>query len=239
MTGSARRAIAASDCLVGYSTYIKLLGGLTAGKEVIVSGMTKEVDRADAAVKKALEGKTVSIISSGDPGVYGMAGVVLEFLKRGTQDKIDIEIVPGIMSANACAALLGAPLMNDFAAISLSDIMTERKAIEKRISAAAKTDFVIVFYNPKSRSRTKPFERAIDIINRYRPPQTPVGVVRKAYRDGQAVKIVRLKGLAALKDIDMTTTIIVGNSNTYVKNGYMVTPRGYKTKKVLLSRKTS
>lgn len=231
MTESARRAIAASDCLVGYSTYIKLLGGLTAGKEVIVSGMTKELNRADSAVKKALEGKTVSIISSGDPGIYGMAGVVLEFLQRGTWEKIDIEIVPGIMSANACAALLGAPLMNDFAAISLSDIMTERKTIEKRITAAASADFVIIFYNPKSRTRTRPFARAMDIISRYRLPQTPVGVVRNAYRDGQAVKIVCLKDLAALKDIDMATTIIIGNSTTYVKNGYMVTPRGYKTKK--------
>jgi len=227
MSRSAQAAIAESDCIVGYATYIKLLGGMTSGKEVIYSGMTQEVERAAAAIEKALEGKTVSIISSGDPGVYGMAGIVLELLGSAESKKIVLEIVPGIISATSCAARLGAPLMNDFAVISLSDLLTEAKEIENRLAAAARSGFVIVLYNPKSKSRTKPLARAWNIIKKYRSPKTPVGIVRNAYRSNEAVRIAFLENASELKDIDMATTIIVGNSSTYIKNGYMITPRGY------------
>ncbi|MBI4335609.1 MAG: precorrin-3B C(17)-methyltransferase [Candidatus Omnitrophica bacterium] len=228
MSQGARRAIAGADCLVGYSTYIKLLGGASSGKEILSSGMTHEVERAAEAIEKARRGKAVCVISSGDPGVYGMAGVILELLGSADAGKIDIEIMPGIMSANACAALLGAPLMNDFAVISLSDLLTKWKDIEKRLGAAAKAGFVIVLHNPRSKSRTKPLAMAWDIIKRHRPPLTPVGIVRNAYRSGEVVKITRLKDAPTLRDIDMATTIIVGTSKTYVKNGYMITPRGYR-----------
>lgn len=231
MSKSAHRAISECDCVAGYSTYIKLLGSMVEGKELIVSGMTREIDRAVAAIKKALEGKSVCMISSGDPGVYGMAGVVLELLQKNESGRIELEIIPGIISATACAALLGAPLMNDFAAISLSDLMTGWEQIEKRISAAAGTDFVIVLYNPKSKARTKPFARALDIIRNYRPAGTPVGIVRNAYRRCETAKVVCLKDVQSIRNIDMVTTIIIGNSCTYVKNGYMITPRGYNYKK--------
>lgn len=228
MSQSACRAIAKADVLAGYSTYIKLLGNMSAGKEIIFSGMTQEIERARRAIEKALEAKNVCIISSGDPGVYGMAGIILELLRSVDAKTIDIEIIPGIMSATACAALLGAPLMNDFAVISLSDLLTEWKEIKYRLESSLKSGFVIALYNPKSNTRTKPLSRAWDIIKRYRSLETPVGVVKNAYRNGQAVKIMFLKDASGLKDIDMTTTIIVGNSKTYIKNGYMITPRGYK-----------
>ncbi len=231
MSQAALWAIARSDCLVGYTTYIKLLGGMICGKEVIYSGMTQEIERARKAIKKALQGKNVCIISSGDPGVYGMAGIVLELLGGGEARGINVEIIPGIISATACASLLGAPLMNDFAVISLSDLLTEPKEIENRLDAAARSGFVIVLYNPKSKSRTAPLAIAWDIIKKYRPLATPVGIVKNAYRCGETVKIVRLEDAPLLEDIDMATTIIVGNSKTYIKNGYMITPRGYNFKK--------
>ena len=206
---------------------------MASGKEIIYSGMTQEIKRAGIAIGKALKGKAVSIISGGDPGVYGMAGIVLELLESVDAKKIVLEIVPGITSATACAARLGAPLANDFAVISLSDILTDRREIESRVEAAARSDFTIILYNPKSKTRTKPLTRAWNIIKKYRSPKTPVGIVRNAYRNGEAVRIVSLKDLLGLKDIDMATTVIVGNSSTYIKNGYMVAPRGYKLGKNL------
>jgi precorrin-3B C17-methyltransferase len=218
---------------VGYAAYIKLLGKMIAGKEIICSGMTQEIERTREAIEKALEGRAVSIISSGDPGVYGMAGIVLELLESADAKKIVLEIVPGITSATSCAALLGAPLANDFAVISLSDLLTEWKEIENRLEAAARSGFIIVLYNPKSKSRTKPLVRSWNIIKKYRSAKTPVGIVRNAYRSGEDVRIIFLKDASGLKDIDMATTIIVGNSGTYIKNGYMITPRGYNFRKRL------
>ncbi len=229
LSQKAHKAIVESDTIVGYNTYIKLLGDLAAGKEVISSGMTQEKNRAQAAIDKALEGRRVSIISSGDPGIYGMAGIVLEILRSEDKKKIEIEIIPGVMAAAACASLLGAPLAHDFAVISLSDLLTDRREIEDRLGAAGKADFVIVLYNPKSKTRAEPLEKAWEIIAKYRSPSTPVGIVKNAFRDGEVVRIAGLKEASALKDIDMTTTVIVGNSKTYVKNGYMITPRGYKS----------
>lgn len=233
MSQHALTTITASDCLVGYHTYIKLLGKLTCGKEVISYGMTQEIERARQALKKALEGKAVSVISSGDPGVYGMAGVVLELLKDADMKKINIEIVPGIISATSCAARLGAPLANDFAVISLSDLLTDWKEIRERLDAAARSNFVIVLYNPKSKTRNKPLARAWNIIKKYRSPKTPVGIVRNAYRDSEAIRIISLKETPGIDCIDMATTIIIGNSGTYIKGRYMITPRGYNFRKRL------
>ena len=216
-----------SEVIVGYRTYIKLLGNLTVGKEVITSGMTQEKKRVKLAIEKALEGKRVCLVSSGDSGVYGMAGLALEFLKPENAARITIEIIPGIMAATACASLLGAPLANDFAVISLSDLLTDRLKIEERLRAAAKADFVIVLYNPKSKKRISLLERAWKIIMKHRSPETPVGIVKNAYREREEVSLISLNEAPSFKDIDMVTTIIVGNQKTFVKNGYMVTPRGY------------
>ncbi|MEK6727321.1 MAG: precorrin-3B C(17)-methyltransferase [Candidatus Omnitrophota bacterium] len=228
----AKEAIAGSEVIVGYTTYINLLGNLTAGKKVISSGMTEEVYRAAQAIEQALEGKNVCIISSGDPGIYGMSGIALELLKSNNAKRIKIEIIPGITAASACASLLGAPLTQDFAVISLSDLLVERKGIEKRLRLALKADFTIVLYNPKSRVRIKPLERAWGIIKQYRRPKTPVGIVKNAYRKDEEVKVTILKDAPSLKDIDMTTTIIIGNSRTFIKNSYMITPRGYNLEKL-------
>jgi len=226
----ADRALRDCQVIVGYKTYIKLLEGLVAGKEIVSSGMTQESRRGREAIKKALEGKDVCLISSGDPGIYGMAGVILELLRKGEENRIRIEVIPGITAASSCASLLGAPLMNDFAVISLSDLLTNLKLIEERVESACQGDFVIVFYNPKSMKRVRPLERAWQILMRHKSPQTPVGIVRNAQREDEEVTITCLKDMLTSKRIDMGTTIIVGNSKTYVKGQYMITPRGYKFK---------
>jgi precorrin-3B C17-methyltransferase len=176
-----------------------LLGDLTYNKEIIYSGMTEEIKRAKYAIEHAGRGRRVCVISSGDPGVYGMAGLVLELLKKNDLNKIEIEIIPGIIAATASAALLGAPLMHDFAVISLSDLLTDLELIKRRIELAAKADFVIALYNPKSTKRIIPFQKACNILLKYKSPHTPVGIVRNAYRDGQEVIITTLKRLVTSK----------------------------------------
>lgn len=230
MSQKASDTIDESQVIVGYVTYINLLGNLVSGKEVISSGMRVEITRARRAIEKALEGKKVSIISSGDPGIYGMAGIVLELLKKSDIKGLKIEIIPGVTAASACASLLGAPLTQDFAVISLSDLLVSREEIERKLKAALEADFAIVLYNPKSKSRTKPLERAWKIIKRFRSPGTPIGIVKNAYRDGEEVKVGLLGDASLLKNIDMATTIIIGSSRTFVKDGYMITPRGYEIK---------
>ncbi|MBS3905949.1 MAG: precorrin-3B C(17)-methyltransferase, partial [Syntrophaceae bacterium] len=160
----------------------------------------------------------------------GMAGVILELLKKEETRKVRIEIIPGITAASSCASLLGAPLMNDFAVISLSDLLTDRRVIERRVESACQGDFVIVFYNPKSKKRIKPLEMAWQILMKHRSPRTPVGIVRNARRDNEEVMITSLGNMLEVKQIDMGTTIVVGNSKTYVKGRYMITPRGYELK---------
>jgi precorrin-3B C17-methyltransferase len=244
----AREAIEECQVIIGYNTYIKLLGDLTynkprtfyyeeklrskkvRGKEIKSFGMKEEVKRAKCAIADARRGKRVCVISSGDPGVYGMAGLVLELLKKNDLNKIEIEIIPGIIAATACAALLGAPLMHDFAVISLSDLLTDLELIKRRIELAAKADFVIALYNPKSTKRIIPFQKACDILLKYKSPYTPVGIVQNGYRDNQEVRVTTLKDMPSFKKINMATTIIIGNSKTYVKGRYMITPRGYKRK---------
>lgn len=217
-----------SDAVIGYRTYLHLL------KEILPpnqyhegTGMRKELERAKTAVKLALDGLQVAVVSSGDSGIYGMAGLVLEvLLSSGHHKEIDLEIVPGITAASAAASLLGAPLMHDFAVISLSDILTPWKVICRRIEAAAAGDFVIVFYNPKSRNRVTQIEEAQKILLHYRSPETPVGIVSDAGRQGEQAFISDLARFTGLK-IDMSSLVIVGNSQTYMKEGYLITPRGY------------
>jgi precorrin-3B C17-methyltransferase len=215
-----------SDCIVGYKTYINLITDLIKGKELIASGMRAEIERATAALEKAVSGKVVSVISSGDPGVYGMAGLVLEVAKKGNHN-ISIEIVPGISSANAAAALLGSPLMHDHVVISLSDLLTPWDLIEKRLNLAAEGDFVIALYNPKSSERKWQIEKTVEILLKHKSPDTPVGIVKNAMREGQSVVVSRLDEMLT-HPIDMTTIVIIGNSTTFVYDDYMITRRGYK-----------
>jgi cobalt-precorrin 5A hydrolase/precorrin-3B C17-methyltransferase len=242
ITPAARDAIGRSDVIVGYGTYIDLIEELLHGKEVISTGMTQEVDRCRKAVELALDKKTVSVISGGDPGVYAMAGLVFEVLRnaeRGmrnagsNQEKKyftpEVTVIPGISALNACASRLGAPLMHDFASISLSDRLTPWDVIEKRLEAAAASDFVIVLYNPRSKGRAGHMSKAREIILRHRKPSTAVGIVKGAMREHETVIVTDLENMKDA-DIDMQTTVIIGNSKTFVWNNLMITPRGYDNK---------
>jgi precorrin-3B C17-methyltransferase len=212
--------------VVGYSTYIKLIQPVVkAGAEVVSGTMGKEVERAKTAVAKAKEGKAVVMVSSGDPGVYGMAGIVLEVAAQEKAD-LPVEIVPGVTAATAASAILGAPLVSDFAVISLSDLLTPWEKIERRLEAASSADFSIVLYNPQSQGRVEPLMKAYEIMLKHIKPNTPVGIVRQAGREGENCKITTLKNLLN-EEIDMVTTIVVGNSATKVVNSKMVTSRGY------------
>ncbi|WP_425446724.1 precorrin-3B C(17)-methyltransferase [Dethiothermospora halolimnae] len=225
MSMASMEAIKASDVVVGYKTYIDLVEDLIKDKKVISSGMKKEIDRCEIVLNEAKEDKIVSLISSGDAGVYGMAGIMLEVLNKDGSD-IEIEIVPGITASNGAASSLGAPIMHDYATISLSDLLTDWELIKKRIHCAGEGDFVVALYNPKSKGRQKHIEIARDILLKYKDGNTPVGIVRNAKRDGETVRITTLNDMLNEK-IDMLTTVIIGNSKTYVKNNKMITPRGY------------
>lgn len=225
MTQQAISVIEQADLVVGYTTYVKLLKEQFPEKEFYATPMRKEVDRCRAAVEEALQGKTVAMVSSGDSGIYGMAGVMLEVIEEMHAD-LEVIAVPGVTAASAAAAVLGAPLMHDFAVISLSDCMTPLELIYRRVSCAAEADFVICLYNPKSRSRTEYLEQAAQLILKHRAEETPVGIVRNAGRSDQKAWITTL---GQLKDepVDMFCVVLIGNSQTYVKNGKMITPRGY------------
>lgn len=227
MTPRARQAIETADAVVGYFRYLELIAPLLAGKETIGTGMTKEVDRCQAAINLAAGGKTVAVISSGDAGVYGMAGLVLELAQAvSPAARPTVAVVPGLTAAGAAAALLGAPLMNDFAVVSLSDLLTPWDVIEKRVAAAAAGDFAIALYNPKSHGRVRHIAAVREILLKHRAPQTPVGIVRQASRPDEAVLISDLAGFTE-QPMDMFSIVIIGNSRTYVKDGRMITPRGY------------
>lgn len=228
MTPKAAAAIDEAEIIVGYNTYIALIRDRIAGKPVVGNGMRQEVERCQKAVDLAAEGRSVAVISSGDPGVYGMAGLVLELVQKLPEDKRPAcEIIPGLTAANTSAAALGAPLMHDYAVISLSDLMTPWKQIKKRARLAAEGDFVIAIYNPKSRGRADYLNQIRDIVLEFRSPETPVGIVRKAGRPGMNWTVSTLEKLPE-EDVDMQSTVIIGNSNTYVSGGFMITPRGYK-----------
>lgn len=227
MTYHARRAIEEADVIVGYSTYVDLTEPLFFGKVVITGGMGMEVERCEAALREALLGRTVALISSGDAGIYGMAGLVLEIAQRkGIEYPEAIEIVPGVPAFVAAAALVGAPLMNDFVSISLSDLLNDWEKIEKRIDAAALGDFVACLYNPRSAQRVQQLEKTREIFLKHRRPETPVAIVRKAFREDQSTCITTLDAMLS-QDIDMLSIVIIGNSETESDGRWMVTRRGY------------
>lgn len=230
ITPAALNAIKESNVIVGYSLYIKLIAELVKGKEIIDTGMTKEIERCKAAIERAASGNIVSIVCSGDPGIYAMAGLVFQLLK-GTPHykKIAVEVIPGVPALCAAASRLGAPLMHDFASISLSDRLTTWDIIEKRIHAAASADFVIVIYNPKSKQRKGHLESAVDIIQRYRDPSTPAGIVISAARPDERIIVTTLDKIP-FGQVDMQTIVIIGNSKTIILDDLIVTPRGYEEK---------
>jgi len=232
MTFRAREAIAEADVVIGYSTYIKLVRDLLDGKEVIRKGMTEETDRAVQAYEHAKKGKVVALISSGDIGVYGMAGPSYEILFQAgwkPGDDIEVEVVPGTTALSACASRVGSPLTHDFCSISLSDLLTPWPTIARRLDAVASSDFVIALYNPKSGRRRQQIVEAQRIFLKHRSPDTPVAIVKSAYRDLEKIQIVTLETMADC-EIGMLTTVLIGNSSTFVKEGLMVTPRGYANK---------
>jgi len=232
MSFRAKQAITEADVVIGYTTYIKLVKDLLDGKEVIKKGMTEEIDRCIQAYEQAKMGKKVALISSGDIGVYGMAGPTYEvLLNSGWSPKsdIEVEIVPGSTALSACASLVGAPLTHDFCSISLSDLLTPWPTIAKRIEAAGDSDFVIALYNPKSGRRTQQIVEAQNILLKYRNPSTPVAIVKSAFRRRQSIQLVRLDEMADC-EIGMLTTVLIGNSSTFIKQGLMITPRGYANK---------
>ena len=232
LTGRARSAIAEADTVIGYATYIKLVKELLDGKEVIKKAMTEELDRAIEAYDRAKQGKKVALVSSGDAGVYGMAGPTFEVLFQAgwTPDSdIEVEIIPGASALNTCASLVGAPLTHDFCAISLSDLLTPWPTIARRLDAVAYSDFVVALYNPKSGRRTRQIQEAQRIFLRHRDPQTPVAIVKSAFRPKQRIEFTTLEKMSE-SDIGMLTTVLIGNSNTFVKHGLMITPRGYANK---------
>jgi precorrin-3B C17-methyltransferase len=232
LTARARAAIAEADTIIGYVTYIRLVADLVVGKEVIKKSMTEELDRAIESLDRARQGKKVALISSGDAGVYGMAGPTLEVLFQAgwTPDSdIEVEIIPGASALNTCAALVGAPLTHDFCAISLSDLLTPWPTIARRLDAVAYADFVVALYNPKSGRRTQQIVEAQRLFLRHRDPQTPVAIVKSGYRPKQRIEFTTLEKMNEC-DIGMLSTVLIGNSNTFVKHGLMVTPRGYANK---------
>ncbi|MFB9327621.1 precorrin-3B C(17)-methyltransferase [Paenibacillus aurantiacus] len=235
ITKRAKEAIQESDIVIGYNTYVDLIRGLLSEQQVVRTGMTEEVSRAQEAVRQAEAGRVVAVISSGDAGVYGMAGLVYEVLmERGWRREtgVAVEIIPGISAINSTASLLGAPVMHDACTISLSDHLTPWRVIERRVEAAASADFVIALYNPRSGRRTRQIVETQRIVLKYRSPQTPVGIVKSAYRDRQDVVITTLGDMLE-HDIGMLTTVIIGNSATSVYEGLMITPRGYQRKYTL------
>ena len=227
MTVRAQKVLAECEIVIGYKPYIELVTPFLEGKEIISSGMGEEKKRCEQALKEALSGKRVALVSSGDPGIYGMAGLVLEIAERnGIADKVAIEIVPGVPAFAAAAALVGAPLMNDFATISLSDLLIPWKKIEKKIKAAAVGDFVVCLYNPRSSQRVHQIEMARELFLKHRHRETPCAIIRNASRQGQSVVTTTLDDLLNC-EIDMHCVVIIGNSETRLNGRWMITPRGY------------
>ena len=226
MIPAAKQALLEADAVAGYKSYLELVEDLIREKKIISNGMRQEVERCEAAIEEARGGSRVCMISGGDAGVYGLAGLILELLDP--EEQSEVRVIPGVTSATACASLLGAPLIHDFAVISLSNLLTESDLIRKRLRLAAEGDFVTVLYNPKSIKRVELFYETADIYLKHRSPETPVGIVKDAYRDSQTVKIVKLGELKDQDWVDMRTTVVIGNSHTMVSGGRMITPRGYR-----------
>ena len=224
MTLRAVKAIEESDIIVGYTKYIEMVKDLIKDKEIFKTGMRGEEERCREALELSKD-KKVALISTGDSGIYGMAGLILEMRKDE-----NIEIIPGITASSAAGSVLGAPLMHDNCNISLSDLMTPYEDIKKRVRLAAEGDFVISLYNPKSKGRPHYLRECVDIIKEFRGEETPIAVVRNALREGESKEIFTLKDFND-EVVDMFSIVIIGNSKSYIKDGYFVTPRGYKIKK--------
>jgi precorrin-3B C17-methyltransferase len=224
MTFAAHKALDRADVFVGYTKYIQLISPLYPLKRVVDTPMKQEAERCRTALSLAGEGKTVALVCSGDAGVYGMAGLTLELLPGYPQ--VQVEIVPGVTAALSGAAVLGAPLTHDFAVISLSDLLTPWALIEKRLTCAAQGDFCIALYNPGSTKRTDYLQKACDILLAYRSTDTLCGFVKNIGREGESSAIMHLNDLRN-QQVDMFTTIFIGNSQTKEILGRMVTPRGY------------
>jgi precorrin-3B C(17)-methyltransferase len=225
MTFRAYEAMEKSDIIIGYKTYMDLIKEYYSGKEMKNSQMTKEVDRCIDVLKLAKEGKNVALISSGDAGVYGMAGIMLEI----ADGEVEVEIIPGVTATNAAAAIVGAPVMHDYVTISLSNLLTDWELIKKRLELAAQGDFVVSIYNPKSRGRVTQIEEAREIMLKYKPKTTPVAIVRNAGREDEEHVVTTLDEMLN-HEINMLTIVIIGNANTFIKDGKMITPRGYSNK---------
>lgn len=225
MTFRAYEAMEKSDIIIGYKTYMDLIKEYYPGKEMKNSPMTKEVDRCIEVLKLAKEGKNVALISSGDAGVYGMAGIMLEI----ADGEVEVEIIPGVTATNAAAAIVGAPVMHDYVTVSLSNLLTDWELIKKRLELAAQGDFVVSIYNPKSRGRVTQIEEAREIMLKYKPKTTPVAIVRNAGREDEEHVVTTLDEMLN-HEINMLTIVIIGNANTFIKDGKMITPRGYSNK---------
>lgn len=224
MTIQAANALKECDTIVGYTVYVDLVKDHFPEKEFLTTPMRKEVERCELAFEEASKGKTVAMICSGDAGVYGMSGLMLEIGSR--YPEIQVEVIAGVTAAIGGAAVLGAPLIHDFCLISLSDLLTPWEKIEKRLLCAAEADFVICLYNPSSKKRHDYLQKACDLVLKYQPENLICGTVENIGRDGETAKIYTLKELRDTK-VDMFTTVFIGNSQTKVVNGHMVTPRGY------------
>lgn len=223
MTIKARKAIEESEVIVGYIKYIDIIKDLIEGKKVYATGMKGEEERCKEALALA-ENEVVSIVSTGDSGIYGMAGLILELSKE--EELPYIEVIPGVTASSAAGSIIGAPLMHDNCNISLSDLMTPYELIKKRVEMAATGDFVISLYNPKSKGRPHYLKECLDIIKNYRKDDTPIAVVRHALREGQSYQIFNL-GNFDDAEVDMFSIVIIGNSQSYIKGGKFITPRGY------------
>ena len=225
MTLKAIHAMEKSEVIIGYTVYVDLVKEHFPGKEFLTTPMKKEVDRCVMAFEEAKKGKVVSMICSGDAGVYGMSGLMYEVGEK--YPEVELEIIPGVTAATGGAAVLGAPLIHDFCLISLSDLLTPWEKIEARLLAAAEADFVVCLYNPSSRKRSDYLQKACDLMMQYKSPETVCGIVSYIGRDGEHYEVMDLKTLRDTK-VDMFTTVWVGNSQTKEINGKMVTPRGYR-----------
>ena len=229
MTVKCVEVIKEADIVTGYTTYVEMLKEFFPDKKYLATPMMQEVKRCRMAVEEAMKDQTVAMVSSGDSGIYGMAGIIYQVAEEMGAE-IEIETVPGVTAASAAASVLGAPLMHDFAVISLSDLMTPLDLIMKRVDCAGQSDLIVCLYNPKSKKRTGYVEQAADILMKYRSSGTPVGIVRNAGRKGEQSQITTL-GELKNAEIDMFSVVLIGNSQTYVSRGRMITPRGYNLEK--------
>lgn len=225
LTNRARKALDQADLLVGYGAYIDLIREDYPQKEVLITGMRREVERCQRAVEACESGREVAMVCSGDSGVYGMAGLIYELC----QDKpeIQIQVIPGITAALGGAALLGAPLTHDFAVISLSDLLTPWEKIVQRLEGAALADFVICLYNPRSKARSDYLDRACHHLLLHKSGDTVCGYVKNIGRPGEETHFTTLEQLVGCQAVDMFTTVFIGSSQTKLIQGKMVTPRGY------------